>query len=46
MVLNLKKLIQENLPKQSQGKVASYIPALAEVNPNQLGITLYDLDNQ
>ena len=26
-------------------KVASYIPALAEVNPKQLGVALYDLDD-
>ena len=34
-----------NLPKEKEGKVASYIPALAEVNPKQLGVALYDLDD-
>lgn len=44
-MIDLNSLVKENLPKQKQGHVADYIPALGEVNPNQLGITLYDLDN-
>lgn len=46
MKLDLNTLIAKNLPNQREGKVASYIPALAQVNPNQLGIALYDLKNQ
>lgn len=46
MKLDLNALIKENLPKQVEGKVASYIPALADVDPNQLGIAFYDLKNQ
>ncbi|QNQ80445.1 glutaminase A [Lactobacillus sp. PV034] len=46
MNLDLNALIEEILPKQKEGKVASYIPALASVDPNQLGIAFYDLKNQ
>lgn len=33
------------MPKEKEGKVASYVPALAEVNPKQLGVALYDLED-
>ena len=44
-MIQLEKLVKKNLPKEKEGKVASYIPALAEVNPKQLGIALYDLED-
>ena len=43
--MNQKKLdgfVQANLHFCEQGKVADYIPALAKVTPNQLGISLYN----
>ena len=43
-MIQLEKLVEKNLPKEKEGKVASYIPTLAEVNPKQLGVALYDLD--
>ena len=43
--MDLPKLVNKNLPLYTKGKVASYIPMLASVNPQQLGITLYDLKN-
>ena len=42
-MIQLEQLVQKNLAKEKEGKVASYIPALAEVNPKQLGVALYDL---
>ena len=36
-MIQLEKLVKKNLPKEKEGKVASYIPALAEVNPKQIG---------
>lgn len=44
-MIQLEKLVEKNLPKEKEGKVASYIPTLAEVNPKQLGVALYDLDD-
>ena len=44
-MIQLEQLVQKNLAKEKEGKVASYIPALAEVNPKQLGVALYDLDD-
>lgn len=44
-MIQLEELVKKNLPKEKEGKVASYIPALAEVNPKQLGVALYDLDD-
>ena len=37
-MIQLEKLVEKNLPKEKEGKVASYIPTLAEVNPKQLGV--------
>lgn len=42
-MLDLEALVTKNLPKVVQGQVATYIPALAEVAPEQLGIAIYDL---
>ena len=44
-MIQLEELVKKNLLKEKEGKVASYIPALAEVNPEQLGVALYDLDD-
>ena len=44
-MIQLEELVKKNLPKEKEGKVTSYIPALAEVNPEQLGVALYDLDD-
>ena len=44
-MIQLEKLVKKNLPKEKEGKVASYIPALAEVDPKQLGVALYDLED-
>lgn len=38
----LETLVSEKKTLSQHGKVANYIPALGEVNPNQLGIALYD----
>jgi len=37
----LQNIYQQVKPLIDQGKVADYIPALAEVNPEQLGIAIY-----
>ncbi|OPX55167.1 L-glutaminase [Oceanospirillum multiglobuliferum] len=37
----LTKIYADILPLVGQGKVADYIPALAEVSPNQFGIAIY-----
>ncbi|HNM37922.1 MAG TPA: glutaminase, partial [Anaerolineales bacterium] len=42
----LDEIYQETLPLLGQGKVASYIPALAEVNPKQYGIALQTLSGE
>lgn len=44
-MIQLEELVKKNLLKEKEGKVASYIPALAEVNSEQLGVALYDLDD-
>lgn len=41
--MDLSQLITKNLPVYNKGKVASYIPMLAQVNPKQLGVTLFNL---
>lgn len=41
----LQQLVDKNFNNYKKGKVADYIPALAKVNPKQLGITIYDLKN-
>lgn len=41
----LQQLVDKNFDYYKNGKVADYIPALAEVNPKQLGIAVYDLNN-
>jgi len=38
---SLERLVEKNIKYTKQGKNANYIPALAKVNPNQLGIALY-----
>lgn len=50
MIMDYKAVI-ENIYRElqalwGQGKVADYIPALAEVNPRQYGIALHTLDGQ
>ncbi len=41
--MDLSQLVTKNLPIYKKGKVASYIPMLAKVDPQQLGISLFDL---
>lgn len=41
----LQQLVDKNFDYYKNGKVADYIPALAEVNPKQLGIAVYDLND-
>lgn len=41
----LEQLIGKNFHYYQVGQVANYIPALAEVNPKQLGMAIYDLKN-
>jgi len=43
--MNLKDAIQECWSKIDEGQVATYIPALASVNPYQLGVYLFDITN-
>ncbi len=42
---DLANLVTKNLPQVVNGHVATYIPALAEVEPEQLGIAVYNLDD-
>ncbi len=42
----LDEIYEETLPLLGQGKVASYIPALAEVNPAQYGIAIQTLSGE
>ncbi|SFC77892.1 L-glutaminase [Pseudoalteromonas denitrificans DSM 6059] len=42
----LQEIISEVKPLIGKGKVADYIPALAQVNNNQLGIAVYTLDGR
>lgn len=39
----LNKLIEKNRPLTRYGKVADYIPALANANPNKLGVCIMDI---
>lgn len=39
----LNELVKQNLTFCSYGKVANYIPALAEVKPSQLGVSIYNV---
>ncbi|WP_290033986.1 glutaminase A [Ligilactobacillus cholophilus] len=41
----LDKIIEESFQYYKKGHVATYIPALGRVNPEQLGIAVYDLEN-
>lgn len=42
-MIDLEKIRNDNLAKTKNGHVASYIPALARVKPEQLGLAIYDL---
>ena len=42
--MNLQEVIDNNLAKTANGKVADYIPALGQVAPQQLGVALCNLD--
>ncbi len=42
----IEKIHREVLPFSGQGKVASYIPALAEVEPKQFGIAVATIDGK
>ena len=44
--LLLQEILQEALELPLSGEVASYIPALASVNPNQCGIAVANLDGE
>ena len=43
MDLFLKRLVEQSREWTEYGNVASYIPELAKVNPDELGISLYDI---
>lgn len=43
--MNLNDAIQECWSKIDEGQVATYIPALAKVDPYQLGVYLFDVIN-
>lgn len=45
IMTDLANLVTKNLPQVVNGHVAMYIPALAEVEPEQLGIAIYNLDD-
>jgi glutaminase len=40
----LQELVSKNLPLCAQGKVASYIPELSKAKPEQLGISVFDIE--
>lgn len=42
----LNEIFEETLPLKGQGQVASYIPALAEVDPDQYGIAIQTLSGE
>ncbi|WP_144391909.1 glutaminase B [Pleionea sediminis] len=42
----LNETLQATLPSIGKGQVANYIPALANINPNQLGVAIADLDGK
>lgn len=46
MALNLNDAIQACWKRIDEGQVATYIPALAKVDPYQLGVCLYDVDSE
>lgn len=46
MQMLLNKILDQVRPLIGDGKVAQYIPALAEVTPEQLGIAVYSVDGQ
>lgn len=39
----LDEIIKINRLKENKGRLASYIPALLEANPNDIGISIYDI---
>lgn len=41
----LDQLVEKNFKYYKDGHVADYIPALGRVNPKQLGVALYDIQN-
>lgn len=41
----LKKILEKNKNLAKKGKVADYIPALKEGNPEDLGICIFDIEN-
>ena len=43
--INLETLVEKNKKYIKDGHVATYIPALAKVNPNQLGVSIYNLED-
>lgn len=43
--MNLEDAIQANWSRIDEGQVATYIPALAEVDPYQLGVCLYNVSD-
>ena len=42
----LKQIYEEIKPFSQQGKQADYIPALAQINPDQFGICIHTVDNE
>lgn len=42
----IRRIYEESMPYWGKGKVADYIPALAEVNPRQLGIVVDTIDKK
>lgn len=42
----LEQLIDKKFNETTHGRVANYIPALGIVDPQQLGITVYDIDEE
>lgn len=42
--MNLEDAVQDSWSKINEGQVATYIPALAEVDPYQLGVSLYNVE--
>lgn len=44
MLYELDKIVEKNIRLSEEGLVASYIPELHKVNPNQLGVAICDLN--
>ncbi|WP_199610481.1 glutaminase B [Flocculibacter collagenilyticus] len=42
----LNEILDESKSRIGEGKVADYIPALAKMNPNQLGIAIHTVDGE